>query len=96
VSRESTAPDIARLIATTVAKRSLDIRDVVKFRRAMQTQTEEEAHKMEFTLKGLIKSSVRGQKGNREFFTLWSLREELLDRGKVQKMIKEAVWNEKN
>jgi 23S rRNA (cytidine1920-2'-O)/16S rRNA (cytidine1409-2'-O)-methyltransferase len=56
----------------------------------------EEAHKMEFTLKGLIKSSVRGQKGNREFFTLWSLREELLDRGKVQKMIKEAVWNEKN
>jgi 23S rRNA (cytidine1920-2'-O)/16S rRNA (cytidine1409-2'-O)-methyltransferase len=56
----------------------------------------EEAHKMEFSLKGLIKSSVRGQKGNREFFTLWSLREELLDRGKIQKMIKEAVWNEKN
>jgi 23S rRNA (cytidine1920-2'-O)/16S rRNA (cytidine1409-2'-O)-methyltransferase len=51
---------------------------------------------MEFSLKGLIKSSVRGQKGNREFFTLWSLREELLDQGKVQKMIKEAVWNEKN
>jgi 23S rRNA (cytidine1920-2'-O)/16S rRNA (cytidine1409-2'-O)-methyltransferase len=60
------------------------------------TRIIEEAHKMEFTLKGLIKSSVRGQKGNREFFTLWSLREELLDRGKVQKMIKEVVWNEKN
>ena len=60
--RESTASDIARLIATTVAQRSLDIRDVVKFRRAMQTQTEEEAHKMERLL-GQPKMSVFKQCG---------------------------------
>jgi len=45
--RENTVPDIARLISTTVAQRSLDIRDVVKFRRAMQEQTEEETRKVE-------------------------------------------------
>jgi hypothetical protein len=33
------ATRIAKLIAAMVAPRSLDIRDVVKFRRAMQTQT---------------------------------------------------------
>jgi hypothetical protein len=60
--RESTASDIARLIATMVAQRSLDIRDVVKFRRAMQTQTEEEAHKMEGLL-GQPKMSVFKQCG---------------------------------
>jgi len=60
--RESTASDIARLIATTVAQRSLDIRDVVKFRRAMQTQTEEEVHKMERLL-GQPKMSVFKQCG---------------------------------
>lgn len=56
----------------------------------------EEAHKMGFTLKSLIKSSIRGQKGNREFFTFWSLREDFLSWDKVQRMIKEAVWNEKD
>ena len=45
--RENTVPDIARLISTTVAQRSLDIRDVVKFRRAMQEQTKEETRKVE-------------------------------------------------
>ena len=45
--RENTVPDIAKLISTTVAQRSLDIRDVVKFRRAMQEQTKEETRKVE-------------------------------------------------
>ncbi len=40
--RENTEPDIARLIATTVAARSLDIRDVIRLRRAMTAQTSEE------------------------------------------------------
>lgn len=44
---ESTPPDIAKLIAATVALRSLDIRDVVKFRRAMQSQTSEEIDRVE-------------------------------------------------
>ena len=37
--REDTVPDIARRIVLTVAERSLDIRDMVKFRRAMKEQT---------------------------------------------------------
>jgi 23S rRNA (cytidine1920-2'-O)/16S rRNA (cytidine1409-2'-O)-methyltransferase len=56
----------------------------------------EEAHKMRFALRGLIKSSHRGQKGNREFFILWSLEEKSLGEGEVQRLIKEAVWNEKS
>jgi len=56
----------------------------------------EEAHKMGFALRGLIKSSHRGQKGNREFFVLWSLNEKPLGQGEVQRLIKEAVWNEKS
>jgi 23S rRNA (cytidine1920-2'-O)/16S rRNA (cytidine1409-2'-O)-methyltransferase len=55
-----------------------------------------EAHKMGFALKGLIKSSYPGQKGNREFFVFWSLGKEPLSKGKVQRLIKEAVWNEKS
>jgi Holliday junction DNA helicase RuvB len=45
--RETTDPNIARLIADTVADRSLDIRDAVRFRRAMATQTIEEVHNVE-------------------------------------------------
>jgi len=45
--REDTEPGIAKLIAAIVAERSLDIRDVVKFRRAMQAQTIEEVHHVE-------------------------------------------------
>ena len=45
--RENTTPDVAKLIATTVANRSLDIRDVVKFRRAMAVQTAEEVSRVE-------------------------------------------------
>ena len=56
----------------------------------------EEAHKMGFALRGLIKSSHRGQKGNREFFVFWSLEEGSLGQGEVQRLIKEAVWNEKS
>ncbi|GAG22578.1 unnamed protein product, partial [marine sediment metagenome] len=59
-------------------------------------RTIEEAYKNGFALRNLIKSSVRGQKGNREFFVLWSLKEEPLSQGEVQRLIKEAVWNEKN
>jgi 23S rRNA (cytidine1920-2'-O)/16S rRNA (cytidine1409-2'-O)-methyltransferase len=56
----------------------------------------EEAHKMGFALRGLIKSSHLGQKGNREFFVFWSLEDEALSQGEIQRLIKEAVWNEKS
>lgn len=55
--RENTVPDIAKLIASTVATRSLDIRDVVKFRRAMNSQSVEEVWQVERLL-GQKKMSV--------------------------------------
>jgi len=56
----------------------------------------EETRKTGFALRGLIKSSHPGQKGNREFFIFWSLEEETLSKGEAQRLIKEAVWNEKS
>ncbi len=55
--REDTVPDIARLIALTVAQRSLNVRDVVRLRRAMQAQTTEEVNNAERLL-GQKKMSV--------------------------------------
>jgi 23S rRNA (cytidine1920-2'-O)/16S rRNA (cytidine1409-2'-O)-methyltransferase len=60
------------------------------------TKTATEAHKMGFVTRGVIQSPVRGQKGNREFFICWSLTAEPLSQKQVQRLIKEAVWNEKN
>ncbi|MGD8536475.1 MAG: TlyA family RNA methyltransferase [Candidatus Aminicenantes bacterium] len=60
------------------------------------SQTTDEALKLGFMTRGLIKSSVRGQKGNREFFVHWSLTGEPLTSDEVQRLIKEAVGNEKN
>ncbi len=56
----------------------------------------DEARRMSFFPKGLIKSSVRGQKGNREFFILWSMAEEPLSALEVENLIKEAVRDEKD
>jgi len=55
-----------------------------------------EAGRMGFNMKQLIKTSVRGQKGNQEFFILWSLKEKPLSPDRVPELIKETVWNEKN
>jgi len=55
-----------------------------------------EAHKIGFKLQGLTKSSIRGLKGNREFFVFWSLGGKSLSAGDTQRLIKEAVWNEKD
>jgi len=59
VMRENTDPDMAKLIASTVAQRSLDIRDVTKFRRAMRGQTVEEVNNVERLL-GQKRMSVFG------------------------------------
>jgi holliday junction DNA helicase RuvB len=58
--RENTNPDMAKIIATIVAQRSLDIRDVAKFRRAMQDQTIDEVNNVE-RLFGQKKMSVFGR-----------------------------------
>ncbi len=49
---------------------------------------------MGFHLNGILKSSTRGQKGNREFFAWWSLSMENKGTSSEEAMIKEAVWNE--
>lgn len=54
------------------------------------------AQKMGFVVRDMLKSSIRGQKGNREFFVLWTLMAEPLTDNKVRKLIKEAVWDERN
>jgi len=55
-----------------------------------------EAHKIGFRLEGLTRSSIPGLKGNREFFTCWSLGGKSLSMKETQRLIKEVVWDEKN
>jgi 23S rRNA (cytidine1920-2'-O)/16S rRNA (cytidine1409-2'-O)-methyltransferase len=52
--------------------------------------------KLGFKVHGLTESPVRGQKGNREFFALCSDKESDINLDKLKKLIKEAVWNEKD
>ena len=53
----------------------------------------QQAGEMGFFIQGVMKTSVRGQKGNREFFVHWSLSKESLTEAQAQKFVKEAVWN---
>jgi len=55
-----------------------------------------EASRLGFRLHGLMKSSIRGQKGNQEFFAHWTSGEESLSHEEVENLIKEVVWNEKD
>jgi len=55
-----------------------------------------EAHQIGFKVQDVMRSSIRGSKGNKEFFVLWSLEGKSLSQREVQRLIKEAVWNEKN
>lgn len=54
----------------------------------------QEASRMRFLGQNLMKTSVRGQKGNREFFVHWSLHKDALIHVHTQKLIEEAVWDE--
>ncbi len=54
----------------------------------------DEAGKIGFKTRGLFRTSIRGQKGNQEFFILWSLVEPALSPGYLSASLKEAVWNE--
>ena len=55
-----------------------------------------EADSMGFRLKALIKSSIPGVKGNREFFVYWTREEVPLSPAQQKRLIKEAVWDEKS
>lgn len=56
----------------------------------------EEGERMDFHAGGVMKTSLRGQKGNQEFFILWSLEKKKWDSTQVDLSIKEAVQNEKH
>ncbi|MFQ5721366.1 MAG: TlyA family RNA methyltransferase [Candidatus Aminicenantales bacterium] len=56
----------------------------------------EAATQLGFSLKGLIKPSVKGQKGNQEFFVHWTLAKQNWSSQRLAGLIKEVVWNEKN
>lgn len=56
----------------------------------------DEARHIGFKAKGVIKTSIRGQKGNQEFFILWTLVNTDQDTLDIRSMIKEAVWDEKH
>lgn len=55
-----------------------------------------EADKMGFRFKALTRSLIPGAKGNREFFVCWSLKGKSLTPMEQQRLIKEAVWDEKD
>lgn len=71
------------------------VRDPALHQQVLKRVTDE-ARRMGFFPEGLTKSSVRGQRGNREFFVLWSVAEELLSALEVENLIKEAVRDEKD
>jgi len=47
-----------------------------------------------FNTEGILRSPIKGQKGNREFFILWSLQAASLDGERLSNLIKETVWDE--
>ncbi|MFQ6109508.1 MAG: TlyA family RNA methyltransferase [Candidatus Aminicenantales bacterium] len=55
-----------------------------------------EAYRIGFQLQGLHRTSLRGQKGNQEFFAYWIPAKEPFDPIRVKRFIREVVWNERN
>ena len=60
------------------------------------TNMVQRAGKAGFHTLGLTRSPIRGQKGNQEFFILWSIQRPALEPDRIRTLVKEAVWNEKN
>ncbi len=56
----------------------------------------EQVLKLGLKVQGLIESPIKGQKGNREFFVLCSDNGNNISPDKLKRLIKEAVWNEKD
>lgn len=76
-----------------VGKRGV-VRDPCLHEKVLQ-DIAKEAAEAGFKLQDLIMSSVRGQRGNREFFAWWMLGEGF-DSERVLRLVKEVVWDEKN
>lgn len=60
----------------------------------VMTQMIHSAERYGFHTLGLAKSPIRGQRGNQEFFLLWSTQRPALEPGRWRSLLKEAVWNE--
>ncbi len=56
----------------------------------------EEAHGLGFGVRGLIRCSVRGQKGNKEFFVHWTRNGGSWLLEKVRELVRKVVYEEKN
>ncbi len=52
------------------------------------------AQALGFIAEGILRSPIKGQKGNREFFILWSLQARSMDAERLTNLIKETVWDE--
>jgi 23S rRNA (cytidine1920-2'-O)/16S rRNA (cytidine1409-2'-O)-methyltransferase len=59
---------------------------------AVLNQVLGEAQKMGFGVRGLIQCSVRGQRGNREFFAYWTLAEDYLSQERVRELVRKVVY----
>jgi 23S rRNA (cytidine1920-2'-O)/16S rRNA (cytidine1409-2'-O)-methyltransferase len=71
------------------------VRDPV-LHEAVLNQVLGEAQRLGFGLRGLIRCSVRGQRGNREFFAYWSLGEDYLPQERVGELVREVVRESKD
>lgn len=56
----------------------------------------EEAHRLGFGVRGLIRCSVRGQKGNKEFFVHWTRNGGPWLPEKARELVRKVVYEEKN
>jgi 23S rRNA (cytidine1920-2'-O)/16S rRNA (cytidine1409-2'-O)-methyltransferase len=56
----------------------------------------EEARKLGFVSRGLMKSSTRGQKGNREFFVWWELSRDTASPPEDAERVREVVYEKEN
>ncbi len=52
------------------------------------------AQALGFVVEGILPSPIKGQKGNREFFVLWSLQGKSMEKERLSNLIKETVWDE--
>lgn len=55
-----------------------------------------QAKRLGFKANKIVSLSTKGQKGNREFFVLWTLDSQSKSDAQVKRLIKEAVYEEKN
>lgn len=69
------------------------IRDVRQHEEVLQ-RVIQGAQALGFFAEGILRSPIKGQKGNREFFILWSLQGKSMDIERLSNLIKETVWDE--